>query len=84
MSKCDAIVIGRTRRGSCKYSEHVANLGKTHLIQDAFGAARRPLIRSCVFDLAGGFLRRHTGETSANHAMHEASMRRGAGAGVRK
>ena len=62
--------------------EQVNNLGKTHVIQDAWKTGRRPMIHGWVFDLASGFLRRHTGEINGNHAIHEVCKFHGAGAGA--
>jgi hypothetical protein len=40
------------------------------------------MIHGWVFDLASGFLRRHTGEINGNHAIHEVCKFHGAGAGA--
>ena len=62
--------------------EQVNSLGKTHIIQNAWKAGRRPMIHGWLFDLASGFLRRHTGEIDGNHAIHEACKFHGAGTGA--
>jgi len=49
---------------------------------DANRRGRRPTAQGCVFDLASGFLRRHTGEINGNHAIHEVCKFHGAGAGA--
>ena len=62
--------------------EQVYNLGKTDIMQDAWKAGRRPMIHGRIFDLASGFLRRHTGEINGNHAIHEVCKFHGACAGT--
>jgi carbonic anhydrase len=62
--------------------EQVYNLAKTHVIQDAWKLGRRPMLHGWVFDLASGFLHRHTGEIDGNHAIHEVCKFHGAGVGV--
>ncbi len=62
--------------------EQVNNLGKTHVIQDARKARRRPTIHGWEFDLTSGFLRRHAGGINGNHAIHEVCEYHGTGAGA--
>jgi carbonic anhydrase len=60
--------------------EQVYNLGKTHIVQDAWRTRRAPLIHGWVFDLQSGFLQRHTGSIGSNQSIHEVCKFHGAGA----
>jgi carbonic anhydrase len=60
--------------------EQVYNLGKTHIVQNAWKTRRAPAIHGWVFDLQSGFLRRHTGLIDNNESMHEVCKFHGAGA----
>ena len=62
--------------------EQVYNLGKTHIVQDAWKTRRKPTLHGWVFDLNSGFLQRHTGLIDSNDAIREVCKFHGAGAVV--
>jgi carbonic anhydrase len=51
--------------------EQVNNLGKTHIVQDAWARGGTPGLHGWVFDLRSGFIRPQTGMIVGNEAMAE-------------
>ena len=51
--------------------EQVYNLGKTHIVQDAWGQRGAPAIHGWVFDLHSGFIKAQTGAIASNQSIVE-------------
>jgi len=51
--------------------EQVYNLGKTHVIQDAWARRQRPYIHGWVFDLRNGFIHPQTSMINDNDKIGE-------------
>jgi carbonic anhydrase len=51
--------------------EQVYNLGKTHIIQDAWARGARPHVHGWVFDLASGYIKPQTSMINSNEAILE-------------
>jgi carbonic anhydrase len=51
--------------------EQVHNLGKTHIVQQAWQERGRPWIHGWVFDVASGWIRPQTGMLHSDAQMHE-------------
>jgi carbonic anhydrase len=51
--------------------EQVHNLGKTHVVQQAWQQRGRPWIHGWVFDLGSGYIRPQTGMLNSDAQMHE-------------
>jgi carbonic anhydrase len=61
--------------------EQVYNLGKTHIIQDAWARSGRPFIHGWVFDLASGRIQPQTSMINDNEAILQACKFHGGRAG---